>query len=94
MGPYLMPAGATRGESDSAANKRRVFMKWMVLRETSVDEEGLRLYIVNKKENQGADSTWAPNNGPSHPMSNSVGFVNKSADHPHVGRWTLKGLKA
>lgn len=48
-----------------------------------------RLYIVNQivnqKENQGADSTWAPfeetNNGPS-----SVGFVNKSADHPHVGR--------
>lgn len=36
----------------------------MVIRETSVDEE----VIHKKKENQGADSTWAPfeetNNGP------------------------------
>ena len=38
-----MPAGerrpTARGESDSAANKRRFFIKKMVIRETSVDEK-------------------------------------------------------
>ena len=58
MDPFLMPAGerrpTTRGESDSAANKRRFFM---VLRETYVDEEVL--HSIKKKGSVRRDEVWS-----------------------------------
>ncbi len=66
-------------------------MKSMVIRETSVDEEVIHSI---KKETRGRIQPGLRSKRRIKvllphmllPMSNSVGFVNENADHPHAGR--------